>query len=129
MDARERNNGVINPLSLRPGVISDRSQQGALRVEDRDPRFSHAHSVVNLTRECAEQALRVVMAADSRDILNETALTRMPERLHLSLQSREAPGPQQAEAGDRVRQVVLHSREGDRGLRDPSSWFSLECLH
>ena len=129
MDARERSNGVINPLSLRPGVISAHSQRDALRVEDRDPQFRHAHSVVNLIRECAKQALRVVMAVDSRDILNETALTRMPEQPHLSLQFREAPGPQLAEAGDRVRQAVLHSREGDRGLRDPSSWFSPECLH
>ena len=130
MDARERSNGVTIPLSLRLREISIHSQPDAARAEDRDLQLSLVHSVVNLIKECADLVWMVAMVAESRDTLRETALTgTMPEGLHQSLQSREAPGPHLAEAGDRVRQAVQHRLEGDQGLRDPSSWLNPECLH
>ena len=78
MDARERNSGVIIPLSLIPGMISVHIQKDAVRAEDRDPPLRHVHSVVNLTREYVELVLVLTMAAESRDISDGTALRDMP---------------------------------------------------
>ena len=86
--------------------------------------------MADLTQECVELVLVLAIHAARRDISDGTALTgKMPECQHLSLQSREAPGPYLAEAGDRVRLPVQHRRKGDRGPRDPSSWFSPVYLH
>ena len=94
MDAQERSNGVTIPLSLRPEVISVHSQPVAARAEDRDLQLSLVHSVVNLTKESAELVWMVATAAESRGTLRKTALTEtIPEGLHQSPQSREAPGP------------------------------------
>ena len=80
MDARERNNGVIIPLSLRPGVISVHSQPDTVRAEDRDPQLRHVHSVVDLTQEYAELVPVLAIHAEKRDISDGTALTgKMPE--------------------------------------------------
>ena len=77
MDARERNSGVIIPLSLIPGMISVHSQPDAVRVEDRDPQLRHVHSVVDITPECAELVLGLAIHAARRDISDGTALRNM----------------------------------------------------
>ena len=78
MDARERNSGVIIPLSLIPGMISVHCQPDAVRVEDRDPQLRHVHSVGDLTPECAELVLVLAIHAARRDISDGTALRKIP---------------------------------------------------